>query len=343
MRVSLVVVSFRSSDAVARLLATAEGVDETVVVDHSEDPAEAARLRELPVDRLVVQSNRGYAAGLNRGAREATGDVLLLANPDLELAPGCVEALASRASRPGAGVVAPRLLWDREGRWQLPHATPYTWRLEWLAARLPRLARALYVRHQERIWTAATPVRVPAVGGALMATTPRALEATGGLDEGYFLYFEENDWCLRLRAAGLRVEVQPAAGAVHPYGTTTGERAGEHFSASLARYRSRHLPRWWLRRHPAPPAPGSPRLRPAARPPRPGEAVLLAHSPLAIPCARLELGADDPAPERLLPPHAHPGRHLLLARRGFRLLGEVEVGPNTGGAIARADGSRQDR
>ncbi len=73
-KTSLVVVNHHGSSDLARLLEVIDGIDEVVVVDHSEDEDEAANLHKLPVHRVVVQSNSGYGAGLNRGVREASGD-----------------------------------------------------------------------------------------------------------------------------------------------------------------------------------------------------------------------------------------------------------------------------
>jgi len=157
--VSLVVVAYRSCDAIARLLESREGVDEVVVVDHSEDPEEARRLGTLAIDRLVVQANLGYAAGLNRGAREAAGDVLLLTNPDIVLLPGAVAALTAAVRTSGVGVAGPSLRWDEPGRWRLPQATTVTWPREIAGRYLPRLAVRREHRRQLALWRASRPRR----------------------------------------------------------------------------------------------------------------------------------------------------------------------------------------
>ncbi|MEN8165455.1 MAG: glycosyltransferase, partial [Acidobacteriota bacterium] len=100
MAVSLIVVNFHSSGALERMLQTLEGVDEIVIVDHSEDEQEFALLKRLRADRVIAQANGGYGAGLNRGVRESHGDMLLLANPDVLLRSGTTAALVDALSEP---------------------------------------------------------------------------------------------------------------------------------------------------------------------------------------------------------------------------------------------------
>ncbi len=301
MTVSLVVVGYHSSDAIARLLGSREGVDEVVVVDHSEDPEEYERLKALPVDRLVSQPNLGYAAGLNRGVREAGGDALLLANADIVLLPGAIEALAHAASTPGLGAVGPSVLWDEAGRWRLPQATPTTWQRE-LGARLAprRTARAEH-RRQLALWRADRPTSTAVVSGTLMATTRAAFTASGGLDERFFLFFEENDWCLRLRRAGLAVLVEPAARVVHAVGHSVGAAEAEHYPRSYRLYRRLHFPGWYLQLAPEPLAPAVPAGRAPAGPPAAPCELLLSPSPTLVPAVLTRWNGGEWTRSALLP------------------------------------------
>ena len=320
MRISLVTVTYRSAVWLERLLPTAGGVDEVIVVDHSEDEAERRRLAALPIDRLVVQPNRGYGAGLNRGVRESSGDLLLLVNPDVRFAPGAIERLAGLAARPGTGAAGPQLLWSERYPWRLPHSADYTVPLEWSMARCPRFARALYLHRMRRIWSAAAPVAVPVLGGAVLTVLRERFEATGGFDERFFLFFEENDWCRRLRRLGYRNLVDPGAVVHHDWGHATGSAGGEHHARSLERYRRLHFPRWYLRRHPAPPSPAEPPLAGGEGPGCPaGAELLLVTSTLAIPAAWRVVERPVADVETLVPPDAGPARYHVLRRRGSRV------------------------
>ena len=304
MTVSLVVVGYRSCEPLARLLQHRNGIDEVVVVDHSEDPAELRRLEALPVDRVIAQPNLGYAAGLNRGAREASGDVLLLANPDIVLLPGAATALAEAASTPRVGAVGPSLLWDEAGRWRLPQAAPATWRGE-LAARLaPRRRAHAEHRRQLALWRALRPTPTAVVSGTLMATTRAVFIASGGLDERFFLFFEENEWCRRLRRSGLAVLVVPEARVVHAVGHAVGAAEAEHYARSHRLYRRLHFPGWYLRLIPAPLAPALPNQPTASGPPTTPCDLLLSPSPTLVPAVLTRWVGGDWTRAALLPAQA---------------------------------------
>jgi GT2 family glycosyltransferase len=255
--VSLVVVSYRQSSVLPHLLAALDDVDEIVVVDHSEDDREARALGALAIDRLVTQENRGYAAGLNRGVREAAGELLVLANPDVVPAPGSIRALTAIAAREDVGVAAAALTWDENGDWHIPQAQHLTWWRELEARHLPRRAWRRYIREQTRVWSATAPVSTPVVSGTLMAVRRDVLAAAGRLDERYFLFFEENDLCMRVARLGLDAVVVPQAVAFHRVGVSVDPRADLHMARSLERYRRLWFPAWYTTLVPDPiePAP----------------------------------------------------------------------------------------
>jgi len=326
-RISLVIVGWHSAPWIERLLPTAAEADEVIVVDHSEDGAEAARLRRLPLTRLVVQANRGYGAGLNRGVREARGDVLVLANPDVRFAPGAIGRLAGLASRPGVAAAGPNFLWDGPHPWQLPHSAHYTWGRELLATRLPGLARLVYLRQMDRAWKADGPVTVPVLGGAVIVTTRAVFEASGGFDERFFLFFEENDWCVRVRRAGGRLLSDPGAAVYHEWGHAIGDAAASHHARSLDLYRRLHLPRAWVARHPTPPPVRDPHLREGPGPGcAEGDELLPVTSARCDPAARLVAPSAVGDVASLLPEAIRAGRYLVIRRRGgFERLRTVEV------------------
>jgi GT2 family glycosyltransferase len=246
--VSLIVVCHRSSgvlvDCVAsfrRQLEEAGLEGEVVAVEQSENDLEAAAVADVGVDRIVVRPNRGYAAGLNAGADQARGDVLLLANPDIRFLDGSVDALAN-ALRAGFDVVGPRLVWDQDAGVLLPVAEDPAPMAE-LRRNLRRRWQRLWVHglsaEIERswgVWTADRPVTVPAVRGPLMAVHRDSLARLGPLDEEYFLYYEETDWLWRARRRGARLGVAPGAAVIHRWGHATEH----HPDAARIERESRH-------------------------------------------------------------------------------------------------------
>ena len=125
-KVSLVVVCHHSSGVLPRCVssfrshAEAAGVEsEVVVVEHSENDGEAAAAAACAPERILVRPNRGYAAGLNAGVAEASGELVFLANPDIEFLEGGVGGLVD-AIAAGADVAGPQLVWDPAGEVLLP-------------------------------------------------------------------------------------------------------------------------------------------------------------------------------------------------------------------------------
>ena len=261
MTVSLVVVNFHASGALGRMLETVEGVDEIVVVDHSEDEEEFAALSRLAPDRLVAQANGGYGAGLNRGVQESSGEILLLANPDLLLQPGSVTSLLRALEDPGIGIAAPQLVWDQAGRWAVPQAPNISWWSELEGKYSLWTARRRYITEQLRLWDAAEPAMTGLVSGTMMAVKRSTFRSAGGFDPKYFLFYEENDFCLRVRRDGLRSVVVPSARVCHAIGVSADEEAAVHFGPSLDRFRRLWFPMWFTAVWPDPIPPGPSRVR----------------------------------------------------------------------------------
>jgi N-acetylglucosaminyl-diphospho-decaprenol L-rhamnosyltransferase len=193
---------------------------ELIIIDHSEDEDEARRLAPLAPDRLVVQANRGFAAGVNAGLSLARGAKILLANPDVELAPPALAQLLA-ALDAGWDVVGPQL--ELAG-FKFPAADPQT-PGEQLRRKLASYSGTVWRRRIEwelatnrRAWQATVPVEAPNLSGALLAFSADLAARVGPWDESYFLYFEETDWLRRARRLGARLALVPGAGVEHCWG-----------------------------------------------------------------------------------------------------------------------------
>lgn len=261
MRVSLVVVCHHSSRVLPtcsesfRREAAAAGVEaEVVVVEHSEDASELARVQAIGVDRLLVRPNRGYAAGLNAGTAEAGGEVLFLANPDIRFFPGSVRALVEGIEQ-GFDVVGPQFVWDEDGQVLLPAAEDPAPRAEFGRAvrrRSPRMWAAGLGRSLDEtwlLWTAEESLPVAGLRGALLAVTGETLHRFGSFDEGYFLYYEETEWLWRARRRGARLGLAAGARVQHRWGHATGqsEGAADREEMSRRRFVARNYGGLWRR------------------------------------------------------------------------------------------------
>lgn len=271
MKVTLVAVCHHSSAVLPECVASfrreaeAAGLEpEVVLVEQSENDDEAAGVAALGPDRILRRPNRGYAAGLNAGAGAASGELLLLANPDIVLLDGSVGALVDAVDA-GADVAGPQLVWDRAGSLILPipdDPGPWAELRRTIDRRWPgRRSLDELIERSWRIWTADRPCPVPSLRGPLLALRRDTFERLGPLDEGYFLYYEETEWLWRARRSGARLVLAPGARVVHRWGHATGRRD------DLAAVEARSRARFFRRNYPAPVRAAVRLLDPGARPP----------------------------------------------------------------------------
>jgi GT2 family glycosyltransferase len=246
--VSVVIVTYNSAAFIGECLRTLEdrtrGVSfETIVVDNaSPDGTADIVAREFPGVRLIRRdSNAGLAVAVNEGARLATGDVLVWANPDIRFEEDALTPIVwYLRDHPDVGALGPRLV-DPDGSVQLscrqfPGFRTAIFNRYSLATRLlpwNPVSRAYLMTDFDH----ATVRDVDWVSGAFMAVPRRVFEELGGLDEGYFLYNEDVDFCQRVHRAGYRVVYFPETQVVHHIG-------GSSRHAPLRMIVARHRSMW---------------------------------------------------------------------------------------------------
>jgi N-acetylglucosaminyl-diphospho-decaprenol L-rhamnosyltransferase len=194
-RVTAVVVSYHSAHCAAAIAPSLAPLAATVVVDNgSGDDSAPAFAAELPAAKVVaLPENLGFGAANNRGARLASTEFLLLINPDCTIAAADLRALVDTADRnPQAAVVAPRLA-EAGGR------DNFRW---WGN------------RHGDAVRADGELCTIFLCGACLLVRRA-AFEAVGGFDEGFFLYYEDDDLCARLSRAGWSLIFAPQAQAMH--------------------------------------------------------------------------------------------------------------------------------
>jgi GT2 family glycosyltransferase len=254
--ISLVVVSYRSAvlarEAIASFRSDAGAAGEAAEVVVVENSGEAAAFAGVADRTLDPGRNLGFAGGLNAGVAASRGDLLFLANPDLVFFPGSVAALAAGV-RVARGLVAagPAFFLDDGLTIHAPPAEePHPFDL--LRRRIsmnPATSERPFRRRLRRALAAAAAAArgevwgVPALSGALVATTRATFESVGPFDDAYPLYYEENDWQRRLRLSGGALLTAAAARVVHRFGRSTSQesRSAAWFAESERRYFTRHF------------------------------------------------------------------------------------------------------
>jgi GT2 family glycosyltransferase len=257
-QLSIVIVSFNARTDLLNCLASlaqappSPPIDacEIIVVDNaSTDGAPELVESRFPTARLVrAGGNLGFARANNLGIRQSAGDGVLLLNPDTVLPPGAVDRLASRLEElPGAAAIGPRLV-DPSGRLELswgPMPGP-------LAEGFQKLRGALHAREvgwvSRRLDVASRRERhVDWVSGACLLVRRTDAEAAGLLDERYFLYWEDIDFCTALRARGRAVVYSPAAEVIHARGRSGAGRSEAvrvHYRRGQLAFYAKHRPAW---------------------------------------------------------------------------------------------------
>ncbi len=221
-----VVVNYNTRRLLERCLESLAGWPEVVVVDNASTDGSASMVAEaFPAVKLVRnKANVGFAAGANAGIAEASGDIVVIFNPDTWVTENVREVLVRFFSEhPEAGIAGCALL-DAEGRTLVSARRFYT--LTSLLGR--RLAPGSgVVREFEMLeWGQRTPRRVDWVAGAGMAIRKELASRLGGFDERFFLYFEDVDICLRAWMEGWEVWYVPEARVYHEEQRASSRHAG---------------------------------------------------------------------------------------------------------------------
>jgi GT2 family glycosyltransferase len=246
MRASIVIVNWNTKALLGECLASIanhppSGVYEVIVVDNAstDGSAEMVRTSFRDVTLLVNEENAGFAAANNIGIEQSCGDYVLLLNSDTVVRDRALEALLSFMEiTPEAGAAGARLI-NGDGS------------LQPSCSALPTLLReSMHLFHldfrQRRMmqrWDVAQARQVEVLLGACMLLRRTALEQIGLMDEGYFMYSEEVDYCRRLRDAGWKLYWVPQAEVVHFGGQSTRQVATEMFLrlyAAKLRYFRKH-------------------------------------------------------------------------------------------------------
>ena len=243
MTVSVIIVNWNAGPALDACLTScvAGAADrEIILVDNAstDGSVAAARARHPGVRIVETGSNLGFAAGANRGAAAAGGEVLVFLNPDARVAPGALTGLVDALGfTPGVGIAGGALR-DERGRWQPG----------W--ARFDPLAHLVLDTTPGRLASRFRrgPHRVDWVYGTFMAVRRDLFRQLGGFDARYFLYGEDIDLCYRAAQLGARTIHVPAARAVHGPNVSAAQRFGSGREAEVVKgemrfYAARRGPR----------------------------------------------------------------------------------------------------
>jgi N-acetylglucosaminyl-diphospho-decaprenol L-rhamnosyltransferase len=200
----------------------------TVVDSGSPDGTPDMAAREFPEVRLLRRENIGFSAANNLVLRESEAEAVLLLNPDTEVYAGTLDtALARLRADSRIGMVGVKLVLESG---ELDHAckrsfpTPLSALAHFTGVGRGEEAGGALGQYRATHLGDDEPGEVDAVNGAFMLCRAAAVQEVGLLDEGYWLYMEDLDWCHRFWDAGWKVFYEPAGVALHVKGASSGGR-----------------------------------------------------------------------------------------------------------------------
>ncbi|MER3413283.1 MAG: glycosyl transferase family 2 [Armatimonadota bacterium] len=226
---------------------------EVIVVDNASEDGSAAMVRSrFPQVRLLTErANHGYAAGNNIGIRAALGDAILLLNPDTEFIDDSLQrSVDILRSMPTVGVLAARLV-SPDGSTQsslrsFPRPLPVLFDLLGFARLFPR--SRFFAKYRYRFFDYDSPAEVEQPMGTFLLSRRAVFDQVGLFDERFPIFFNDVDWCLRVRNAGWTVYYHPGVRVIHHGGAGTRQ---VHKSMiweshrSLLRFYDKWYLRWW--------------------------------------------------------------------------------------------------
>jgi|WetSurMetagenome_2_1015567.scaffolds.fasta_scaffold99700_2 GT2 family glycosyltransferase len=254
---SICIVNWNTREDLARVLASISlgGVPdrEVILVDNAstDGSPEMVKSRFPEVKLLQNEENVGFSRAYNRALGEATGRYLLVLNPDCVVHDGALAKLIEfMETHPEAGAVGPRLL-NTDGS------------LQFSCRRFPTFAAGLFRntplgrifpgnRYSRQYlmmeWDHSLPQEVDWISGAAMLIRRRTLEEVGLLDEGFYMYCEDVDWCYRARQKGWKIFYLPSAGITHVMGRASDQRPRAmvvEFHRSMRHFYRKHYAAQW--------------------------------------------------------------------------------------------------
>jgi GT2 family glycosyltransferase len=253
--VSIVIVNWNTKellrDCLKSICEQTLGIDyEIIVIDNASRDGSPEMVRNDFQQVILIENtqNRGFAAANNQGIAQARGRYVLLLNSDTLVWDRAIEKTVQYADgHPDAAVVGCQV-WEDSDTIQLtcfrfPSVAAMAWSAFGLARLFPN--NRLLGRQHMLWWRRDSEREVDVVSGMFMMVRRTAIDEVGPMDEDYFLYFEETDWCYRFAAAGWKMLFWPGARILHRDGGShssnqTAARMFVQFQKSLCIFFKKH-------------------------------------------------------------------------------------------------------
>ncbi len=224
---------------------------EVFVVDNaSTDGTVQMMAEEFPQVKLIVnKENVGFARANNQALDFAQGKYILLLNPDTKILAGALDGMVKfMEDSPRAGVAGCHLVGEEGETVPSARRFPKVWDQALLILKLPHLAPVLLDSYLMKNFDYEKPAEVDSVRGSFFMIRREVVQKIGGLDERYFVWFEEVDYCRQVKKAGWQVMYTPAVKCIDYVGQSFGQlktfEKQKMFTESLLKYFKKWQPSW---------------------------------------------------------------------------------------------------
>lgn len=225
-QVTVVCVTYQSRSVVESLAATVRSFPHVLIIDNSSSDGTAAAVREtIPHARVIQRAdNSGFGKANNEAMTQVKTPFALMLNPDCDIKTDALQILMDVLERyPSAGMVAPQ-------SWRANHKPQKCYRPAFYEP-------AVKSPYQLADGTCSAQW----LNGCCLLTRTQAFRDIGGFDENFFLFYEDDDLCLRMRKAGFECLLEPSASAWHTGGGSSAPSLRVSFIKPFHYVRSRHL------------------------------------------------------------------------------------------------------
>ncbi len=254
-RLSVFIVNYNSASLAIRAASSVLNdfsEAEVIIVDNASKDREELAQASLPVTIIENQKNLGLSAALQQAYQESTGSHLLILNPDTVVLEGAIPLMMEALEDPEVGGVGPRFWWDHEKSMLLPPIPlPTVWDrcIDLLLQGRGGLSKWLVkkdIRTVMDFWSAESPQEAKMLSGAAIMTRRDVVRQVGIFDSTFFLYYEDSDWCQKVRKRRLKLLYHPQAEMVHLFNQSGKQnpQAAQHMLRSRELYLGRHFPKW---------------------------------------------------------------------------------------------------
>ncbi len=224
--ISIVIVNYRSAqllhqclDSIDRHSITQKSTLEVIIVNNDNDDLVLAKNFPFPMQVINVHRNIGFGSANNLGAKKTSGKYLLFLNPDTELSDKSLEKMFNHMEQnKNIGVLGPKIILKKQNRPQ-----------PWTCGKKTSLGDIIFRNTFKKPWNKHITSSVDWVSGTALMVRKDLFDLLGGFDEQFFMYFEDQDLCVRIKQLGKDVLFFPHAQIDHHDGKSwEDERRKKH-------------------------------------------------------------------------------------------------------------------